>query len=90
MVVIAQARGSNGGAVAVEAILAFFGLYGVGWLMAGETTVGVVLLLASFFWWGLAIVIAAATIGLGLFCIAPINIGCMILSAALLSNHTRR
>ncbi len=90
MVYVQQPRGSNGSAVAVEAILAFFGIYGVGWLMAGETTVGVVLLLASFFWWGLAIVVTAATVGFGLFCIAPINIGCVILSAALLSNHTRR
>jgi hypothetical protein len=88
-VVVMRPRESNGGAVAVEAILAFFGLYGVGWLMAGETTIGVVLLLASFFWWGLAVVIAASTVGFGLFCVAPLNIGLMILSAVLLAHHTR-
>jgi hypothetical protein len=86
---MAPPQRANGTAVAVEAILAFFGIYGVGWLMAGETTVGALLLAGSFVWWGVAIFLTAITFGVGLFCIAPLNIGFLVLSAVLLANHTR-
>jgi hypothetical protein len=90
MVIMAPPQRANGTAVAVEAILAFFGIFGVGWLMAGETTAGVLLLVGSFVWWGVAIFLTAATFGAGLFCIAPLNIAFLVLSAVLLANHTRR
>ncbi len=89
-VVYVVPRRSNGGAVAVEAILAFFGIYGVGWLMVGETTAGALLLAGSFLWWNVTVVTAIFTFGLGLFCIAPLNIAFLITSAVLLSNHTAR
>ncbi|MBV9707160.1 MAG: zinc-ribbon domain-containing protein, partial [Chloroflexi bacterium] len=36
------------GALLKEIILSLLGIFGVGWLVAGETTVGIVLLVASF------------------------------------------
>jgi len=90
VVVMMPPRRADGTAVAIEAILAFFGIYGIGWLMAGETTTGILLLVGSFVWWGVAIVLTAATFGAGLICLAPLNIIFLILSAVLLANHSRQ
>src|SRR5262249_6767206 len=87
-VVMAPPQRANGTAVAVEAILAFFGIFGVGWLIAGDATGGALLLEGSFVGWGAAIFLTAVTFGFGLFCVAPLNIGFLVLSAVLLANRT--
>src|SRR5947209_1463564 len=55
--------------VLVEVLLnVFLGIYGVGWLMAGESTTGIVLLICSFvLYWPILIALAVFTLGLGLF-----------------------
>src|SRR5207237_3491012 len=74
--------------VLVEVLLSLFlGIYGVGWLMAGETTTGVILLICSFVvYWPLVIMIAVFTLGFGLFCDVPMAIGAIILNAVVLNN----
>lgn len=82
-----QARPQNTTPVIVEAILAFFGVYGVGWLISGETSIGVALLIAGFVWD--AIFVAAAFTVLGLCCVVPLQLIFVALSAFQLNNRLR-
>jgi hypothetical protein len=83
---------TNSTPVVVEALLSFFlGIYGVGWLMSGETTVGVVLLICSFVvYWPVLIVGTILTLGIGLFCLGPLAIGAIIFNAIMLNNTIKR
>jgi hypothetical protein len=78
--------------VLVEVLLSLFlGTYGVGWLMAGETTIGITLLICSFvIFWPLVILSIVLTLGLGLFCVVPLEIGAVILNAVLLNSTLNR
>ena len=78
--------------VLVEVLLSLFlGIYGVGWLMAGETTTGIVLLICSFvIYWPFVILLVVFTLGLGLFCVVPLGIGAVILNAVLLNSTLNR
>jgi hypothetical protein len=82
-----QARPQNTTPVIVEAILAFFGIYGVGWLISGETSIGVALLIAGFVWD--AIFVAAAFTVIGLCCVVPLQLIFVALSAFQLNNRLR-
>jgi hypothetical protein len=82
-----QPRPLNTTPVIVEAILAFFGIYGVGWLMAGETAIGVVLLVAGFVWD--AIFVAAAFTVIGLCCVVPLQLIFVALTAFQLNTRLR-
>ena len=76
----------NNNALIVEIILSLFGLFGVGWLMAGETIIGTVLLVCSIFiYWPLIILGTIFTFGLGLICLGPLAIGAIILNILLLN-----
>jgi hypothetical protein len=83
---------TNNSAVLVEVLLSFFlGIYGVGWLMSGETTIGVVLLICSFVvYWPVLIVGTILTLGIGLFCLGPLAIGAIIFNAIMLNNAIKR
>jgi hypothetical protein len=78
--------------VLVEVLLSLFlGIYGVGWLMAGETTIGITLLICSFvIFWPIVILSIVLTLGLGLFCVIPLEIGAVILNAVLLNSTLNR
>jgi hypothetical protein len=77
-------------ALIAEIILSLFGIFGVGWLMAGETAIGVILLLGSiFFYWPVILLGAAVTDGFGLICLGPVAIGAIILNIILLSSVLR-
>ena len=82
----------NSSPLIIEVLLSLFlGIYGVGWLMAGETTVGAILLICSFVvWWPTLILGTIFTIGLGLFCLIPLAIGAVVLNAVLLNNALKR
>jgi len=89
-VVVIQNTSSDGPLIA-ELILSLFGVFGVGWLMGGETTVGVVLLLCSIFiYWPVMILGTFFTFGLGLVCLGPLAIGGIILNALLCSSTLKR
>ncbi len=67
----------------VEVILSLFGIYGVGWLMAGETTIGIIWLVCSFVvYWPTLIILALLTFGILDF---PVAVACIVINALLLN-----
>src|SRR5438874_9160974 len=89
--VVNNASTKNNTPVLIEILLSLFGIYGVGWLMAGETTTGIVLLICSFvIYWPFVILLVVFTLGLGLFCVVPLGIGAVILNAVLLNSTLNR
>jgi ABC-type multidrug transport system permease subunit len=81
----------NNGALVAEIILSLFGIYGVGWLIGGETAVGIVLLVCSFVIYLPFVILGTIfTFGLGLFCIGPLSIAAIIINAVLLNKALNR
>ncbi len=81
----------NDAPIIVEILLSLFGLFGVGWLLGGETTVGVILLICSvFIYWPVMILGTLFTFGIGLICLGPLAIGAIILNAILCNNALKR
>lgn len=81
----------NNGALIAEIILSLFGIYGVGWLIGGETTVGIVLLVCSFVLYLPFVILGTIfTLGLGVLCIGPLSIALIIINAILLNNALNR
>jgi hypothetical protein len=58
----------------VEMLLNFIGIYGVGWLMAGNQVRGAVLLIVSLVLWPIIALVGVFTMGLGLLCLGPLAI----------------
>ncbi|MBV9710997.1 MAG: hypothetical protein JO011_08800 [Ktedonobacteraceae bacterium] len=87
----ASPGGKNDGALAVEIILSLLGIFGVGWLIAGETTAGILLLIGSIFlYWPIMFFGTLITDGFGLICLGPIMIASIIINAVLLNNALKR
>jgi len=80
-------RRPQGSAVAVEAILALFGIYGVGWLMSGLTTAGAVIMSLGFVWDVAIVIVAIATLGIGALCLVPMHFLFVTLTTVMLSNQ---
>ena len=77
--------------VVVELLLnIFLGIYGVGWLMAGETSTGIILLVLSFVDWGVIAALFVLTLGLGFICWGPLVIAAWIVNAILLNKALQR
>ncbi|HET8912859.1 MAG TPA: hypothetical protein VFN23_15405 [Ktedonobacteraceae bacterium] len=77
--------------VVVEVLLSIFGIYGVGWLMAGETTTGILLLIGSFIiYWPAIIFTLAITFFIGSVCVIPLGIAAIIINAVLLNNKMKQ
>ena len=86
---------SNNTPLIVELLLSIFlGIFGVGWLMAGEVVIGIILLACSLFIYIplliISIFMAFFTFGLSLFCTGPMVIGAIVLNAILLNNKLKR
>jgi TM2 domain-containing membrane protein YozV len=86
---------SNSTPLIVELLLSIFlGIFGIGWLMAGEVVTGIILLVCSLFIYLplliISIFIAFFTFGFSLFCTGPMVIGAIILNAILLNNKLKR
>lgn len=86
---------NNSAPLIVELLMSIFlGIFGVGWLMAGEVAIGIVLLVCSFFIYIplliISIFIAFFTFGISLFCTGPLVIGAIALNAILLNNRLKR
>jgi len=89
--VVNNASTKNNTPLIIEVILSLFGIFGIGWLTAGETTTGVILLICSFVvYWPLLILIAVFTLGLGLACDFPLGIAAIVINAILLNNTLNR
>ncbi len=79
----------------VEALLSLFlGIYGVGWLLAGEAPVGILLIIGSLLLYlplvVVSFILAIATVGLSLLCTGPLAIGAICLNLFLLHNRVKR
>ena len=79
-------------ALLIEILCSLFSIYGIGWLIAGETVTGIILLACSILIiWPLAIMIAVFTLGFGVFfCNLPLAVIGIILNAILLNNALNR
>ena len=89
-VTVVQNTGSDAPLVA-EIVLSLFGVFGVGWILGGETTVGVILLLCSIFvYWPIMILGTVFTFGIGLICLGPLAISAIILNALLCNRALKR
>jgi hypothetical protein len=82
----------DSGPLIAEILLSLLvGIYGIGWLIAGETTTGVILLVCSFLvYWPILILGTIFTLGFGLLCLGPLAIGAIIANAILLNNFLNR
>ena len=75
----------------VEIVLSLFGIFGVGWIIGGETTTGVILLLCSIFIYCPVMILGTVfTLGIGLICLAPLAISAIIINALLCSRVLKR
>lgn len=82
-----QGRRPDGAALVAEAALALFGIYGVGWLMSGKTTAGILLMAGGILWIILVIVGSILTGGIGACCLVPLHMGAIATSTILLSQQ---
>lgn len=83
--------GKNDGALVAEIILSLLGIFGIGWLIGGETTVGIIMLLCSIFlYWPIMFFGTLFTLGLGLIFLGPLMIASIIINAVLLNNALKR
>lgn len=86
---------SNNIPLIVELLLSIFlGIFGIGWLLAGEVAIGIILLACSLFIYVplliISIFIAFFTFGFSLFCTGPMIIGAIILNAIFLNTKLKR
>jgi hypothetical protein len=74
----------------LEIPLNVLGIYGVGWLMLGNITAGLTLLLGSLVLWPVVVLLSIFTMGLGLACLGPLALGAMIANLLLLQRAIQR
>jgi hypothetical protein len=79
----------------IEILLSLFlGIFGVGWLLAGEIPTGILLLAGSFLIYlplvVVSFILAITSVGLSLLCTGPLAIGVVCLNAFLLQNRLKR
>jgi zinc-ribbon domain len=81
----------NDSALAAELILSLLGIFGIGWIIGGETILGIILIVCSFFiYWPIMILGTAFTLGAGLILLGPLAIGAIIINAILLHTTLKR
>jgi hypothetical protein len=85
---------NNNTPLIVELLLSIFlGIFGIGWLLAGEVVIGLILLACSLFIYIplliISIFIAYFTFGFSLFCTGPMVIGAIVLNALLLNTKLK-
>ena len=76
-------------AIILEAICGLFGVMGIGWLISGRTSTGVILLVGYLVWVAVAFVLMLLTFGLFAFCFAPIHLAVVAVSTYLLYNRLK-
>lgn len=89
-ITVVQQTGNDASLVA-EIVLSLFGIFGVGWILGGETTIGIILLLCSIFiYWPIMILGTLFTLGIGLVCLGPLAISAIIINAILCNRVLKR
>ena len=90
-VVTSQAHMKRDNAVLLEVILSLFGLFGIGWLAGGETTVGIILLICSFVIYLPVLFLGTIlTFGVGMVCLGPLAIVAIILNGVFCNSILKR
>jgi hypothetical protein len=79
----------RGLALIFEILPGLFGLLGFGWIYSGNTNTGIIWLVGMLVWVVVAFFIILFTIGLGFFCVAPIHIALIAVSAYQLHTYTK-
>ncbi len=74
----------------VEISLNLVGMYGVGWLILGNITGGLTLLLGSLILWPVVVLLSIFTMGLGFVCLCPFALFAMIGNLLLLQKAIQR
>lgn len=75
---------SKSTALVLEIVAGLFGFLGIGWIYAGETQKGILILIGNFVLQGLVLVF---TLFLGVICTIPLSAG---ISAYLLNEHIKK
>ena len=88
--VVAQPQTDTSMPVIVEIICGIFGFYGIGWLIAGYTVPGILLLVGGLVWAVLFWTIAALTAFIGLICLVPIDTAIFVTSALILNSRLKQ
>jgi len=81
---------SKGNALILEILPFFFGIMGIGWIYAGNTTAGILILIGYLFWNVMAVTLDVLTVGICLCVHVPANIAFVALSAIMLNNHAKQ
>lgn len=84
-----QPAKDKGLALVLEILPALFGFFGIGWIYAGVTSTGLIWLISVLGWEILAGIAIALTGGFAAFCVLPINIVLIVLSATNLNNYIK-
>ncbi len=74
----------------LEILPGLFGILGIGWLYAGNTTAGILWLVGVLVWDVFAIIVDLVTFGFGCFCSVPVNIVLITVSAIALSGYVKQ
>jgi hypothetical protein len=77
-------------ALILEILPSFFGLLGFGWIYAGNTTIGIILLVSFIIWNVFAFALTAVTLLLFACLYIPINITIISISGIFLYNYTKQ
>ncbi len=78
-------------ALAIEFIFSLLGIFGIGWLLAGETAIGFLLLACSILiYWPMMILGTLVTLGFGLMCLGPLAVCCVICNTLLFNLCLKR
>ncbi len=86
----AKPRKDRSIAIILELLPGFFAFLGIGWIYAGETTTGVIVLVADFVCNVIFAFIGAATIGISFCFTVPLQLAAIALSTYLLYQHTKK
>jgi TM2 domain-containing membrane protein YozV len=73
----------------LEVIPGLFGILGIGWLYAGNTGAGLAWLIGTIVWDVIAVILATLSVGLGCFCVLPVNVVLLLVSVMSLNNYTK-
>jgi hypothetical protein len=74
----------------LEFVLSLVGVFGIGWMLAGQTIIGLILLACSILlYWPIMFLGTLFTIGLSLLCVGPFVFGAIICNAFLLNRYLK-
>lgn len=75
----------------IEFLFSLLGMFGIGWLLAGELAIGIILLACSILiYWPIIFLSTIFTFGIAWICLGPLAVGTAILNIYLLSHRLKR